>query len=464
MNSVFVPEEEIRRQLETAEIYGNRYPGGKYRVECFGCQQNEADAERIAGIAEAMGYVPAEGREDADLIVINTCAVREHAELRALSNTGGLKKLKKKNPGLIIAVCGCMAQEQSRTDQLMGSYPYVDIVFGTDRIHTLPELVSKVRERRERIFAVTRAPHSEFGNIAEGLPAVRPVRHRAWLSVMYGCDNFCSYCIVPYVRGRERSRRERDVLDEARAYIADGAKEITLLGQNVNSYRGEEGFDFPSLLLAVCELEGDFRVRFMTSHPKDCSDRLIEACRHPKAAPHIHLPFQSGSDRILKLMNRRYTREQYLEKVALLRREIPEAEITTDLIVGFPTETEEDFAGTLSLVEEADFSSAFTFVYSPRTGTKAATMEGQIPEEVSKERIARLIGRVNENTRRKSERYVGKTIEILCEDFDAKKGLYLGREQLGRMGYFASAENCVGKFVQMKVTRANGVSLYGELI
>ncbi len=459
MNSVFVPEEEIRRQLETAEIYGNRYPGGKYRVECFGCQQNEADAERIAGIAEAMGYVPAEGREDADLIVINTCAVREHAELRALSNTGGLKKLKKKNPGLIIAVCGCMAQEQSRTDQLMGSYPYVDIVFGTDRIHTLPELVSKVRERRERIFAVTRAPHSEFGNIAEGLPAVRPVRHRAWLSVMYGCDNFCSYCIVPYVRGRERSRRERDVLDEARAYIADGAKEITLLGQNVNSYRGEEGFDFPSLLLAVCELEGDFRVRFMTSHPKDCSDRLIEACRHPKAAPHIHLPFQSGSDRILKLMNRHYTVSQYLERVETIRRVLPDAALTTDVICGFPGETEADFEGTLEVVRQSRFDMIFTFLYSPRPGTRAAEMEDQVPHEVKVRRFGALSELENSIARENNEALVGSVQRVLCDEAGE---VCTGRSGQNKPVSFTSASARVGEFTDVVIKSAEAYRLCGE--
>ena len=459
MNSVFVPEEEIRRQLETAEIYGNRYPGGKYRVECFGCQQNEADAERIAGIAEAMGYVPAEGRGDADLIVINTCAVREHAELRALSNTGGLKKLKKKNPGLIIAVCGCMAQEQSRTDQLMGSYPYVDIVFGTDRIHTLPELVSKVRERRERIFAVTRAPHSEFGNIAEGLPAVRPVRHRAWLSVMYGCDNFCSYCIVPYVRGRERSRRERDVLDEARAYIADGAKEITLLGQNVNSYRGEEGFDFPSLLLAVCELEGDFRVRFMTSHPKDCSDRLIEACRHPKAAPHIHLPFQSGSDRILKLMNRHYTVSQYLERVETIRRVLPDAALTTDVICGFPGETESDFEGTLEVVRQSRFDMIFTFLYSPRPGTRAAEMEDQVPHEVKVRRFGALSELENSIARENNEALVGSVQRVLCDEAGE---ICTGRSGQNKPVSFTSASARVGEFTDVVIKSAEAYRLCGE--
>lgn len=459
MNSVFVPEEEIRRQLETAEIYGNRYPGGKYRVECFGCQQNEADAERIAGIAEAMGYVPAEGREDADLIVINTCAVREHAELRALSNTGGLKKLKKKNPGLIIAVCGCMAQEQSRTDQLMGSYPYVDIVFGTDRIHTLPELVSKVRERRERIFAVTRAPHSEFGNIAEGLPAVRPVRHRAWLSVMYGCDNFCSYCIVPYVRGRERSRRERDVLDEARAYIADGAKEITLLGQNVNSYLGEEGFDFPSLLLAVCELEGDFRVRFMTSHPKDCSDRLIEACRHPKAAPHIHLPFQSGSDRILKLMNRHYTVSQYLERVETIRRVLPDAALTTDVICGFPGETESDFEGTLEVVRQSRFDMIFTFLYSPRPGTRAAEMEDQVPHEVKVRRFGALSELENSIARENNEALVGSVQRVLCDEAGE---ICTGRSGQNKPVSFTSASARVGEFTDVVIKSAEAYRLCGE--
>ena len=298
----------------------------------------------------------------------------------------------------------------------------------------------------------------------DGAQPCRTSYPNAWVNITYGCNNFCTYCIVPYVRGREKSRSAAVILDEVRGLVKEGYKEITLLGQNVNSYRDGD-VDFPALLDMVASVEGDFRLRFMTSHPKDFSARLVAVMKkHEKILNLLHLPAQSGSTRILRLMNRRYTREEYLEKVALLKREIPEAEITTDLIVAFPTETEEEFEETLSLVKEADFASAFTFIYSPRTGTEAAKMEGRISDEVAKDRITRLVACVNENTRRKSEKYVGREIEVLCEDYDEKRGLYLGREPLGRMGYFASDTNCIGEFVRMKVTRANGVSLYGDKI
>lgn len=431
----------------------------KYHIVTYGCQMNVHESEKIAGLLRSAGYSEEAPVEEADIVVFNTCCIRENAENHAFGNIGALKKLKRQKKGMLIAVGGCMAQEAGKAELLVRKFPFIDIVFGTHNVAELPSLIERKRREKKVVSLLPDRAATE-----DGAEAYRTSYPNAWVNIAYGCNNFCTYCIVPYVRGREKSRSADRIIEEVRALVAAGYKEITLLGQNVNSYRDGET-DFPALLDWVASVDGKFRVRFMTSHPKDFSARLVEVMKkHDKICNLLHLPAQSGSSRILSMMNRRYTREQYLEKVALLRREIPEAEITTDLIVGFPTETEEDFAGTLSLVEEADFSSAFTFVYSPRTGTKAATMEGQIPEEVSKERIARLIGRVNENTRRKSERYVGKTIEILCEDFDAKKGLYLGREPLGRMGYFASAENCVGKFVQMKVTRANGVSLYGELI
>ncbi len=431
----------------------------KYHIVTYGCQMNVHESEKIAGFLRAAGYAEESGIEEADIVVFNTCCIRENAENHAFGNIGALKKLKRRKKGMLIAVGGCMAQEPGKAELLVKKFPFIDIVFGTHNVAELPDLIER-KKREKKIVSLL----EDRAETEDGAQPVRTSYPNAWVNITYGCNNFCTYCIVPYVRGREKSRSAAVILDEVRSLVAAGYREITLLGQNVNSYRDGET-DFPALLDAVASVEGKFRVRFMTSHPKDFSARLVAVMKkHDKICNLLHLPAQSGSSRVLALMNRRYTREQYLEKIALLRAEIPEAEVTTDLIVGFPTETEEDFEQTLSLVREADFSSAFTFIYSPRTGTKAAQMDGQIPEEVSKRRIARLIEQVNENTRRKSEAYVGKTIEVLCEDYDAKKGLYLGREPLGRMGYFASEADRIGEFVQMKVTRANGVSLYGELL
>lgn len=431
----------------------------KYHIVTYGCQMNVHESEKIAGFLRAAGYAEESGIEEADIVVFNTCCIRENAENHAFGNIGALKKLKRRKKGMLIAVGGCMAQEPGKAELLVKKFPFIDIVFGTHNVAELPALIER-KKREKKIVSLL----EDRAETEDGAQPVRTSYPNAWVNITYGCNNFCTYCIVPYVRGREKSRSAAVILDEVHSLVAAGYREITLLGQNVNSYRDGET-DFPALLDAVASVEGKFRVRFMTSHPKDFSARLVAVMKkHDKICNLLHLPAQSGSSRVLALMNRRYTREQYLEKIALLRAEIPEAEVTTDLIVGFPTETEEDFEQTLSLVREADFSSAFTFIYSPRTGTKAAQMDGQIPEEVSKRRIARLIEQVNENTRRKSEAYVGKAIEVLCEDYDAKKGLYLGREPLGRMGYFASETDRIGEFVQMKVTRANGVSLYGELL
>ena len=431
----------------------------KYHIVTYGCQMNVHESEKIAGLLRGAGYSEGAPIEEADIVVFNTCCIRENAENHAFGNIGALKKLKRQKKGMLIAVGGCMAQEEGKAALLVKKFPFIDIIFGTHNVAELPALIERKRHEKKVVSLLSDRAETE-----DGAEAFRTSYPNAWVNITYGCNNFCTYCIVPYVRGREKSRSREKILEEVRALVAAGYKEITLLGQNVNSYRDGET-DFPALLDAVASVEGKFRVRFMTSHPKDFSERLVAVMKkHDKICDLLHLPAQSGSTRILSLMNRRYSREQYLEKAALFKREIPEGELTTDLIVGFPTETEEEFEETLSLVKEADFSSAFTFIYSPRTGTKAAEMEGQVAEEVSKARIARLIAQVNENTRRKSERYVGREIEVLCEDYDEKKGLYLGREPLGRMGYFASEKNCVGEFVTMRVTRANGVSLFGELV
>ncbi len=432
-----------------------------YHIVTYGCQMNVHESEKIAGILKTKGYEREGTLEEADIIVFNTCCIRENAENHAFGNLGALKKLKREKKDLIIAVGGCMAQEAGKAEILRKKFPFVDLVFGTHNLSELGDLIDRRRARRKAIVSLK----EERAETEDGIEPVRTSYPNAWVNITYGCNNFCSYCIVPYVRGRERSRRAEDVLGEVRSLIGQGFREITLLGQNVNSYNsdGQGGMSFPELLDAVASVEGQFRVRFMTSHPKDFSEELARVMKkHDKICKLLHLPAQSGSNRILELMNRRYTREKYLSEIELLRSYIPGCPVTTDLIVGFPTETEEDFEETLSLVREAGFASAFTFVYSPRTGTKAAGMEGQIPEEVSKARIMRLVEQVNENTRALSATFVGKTTEILCEDFDEKKGLYLGRNEAGRMGYFASEQNRIGEFVTLKVERANGVSLFGE--
>ena len=432
-----------------------------YHIVTYGCQMNLHESEKIAGVLKEKGYEKETAIEEADIIVFNTCCIRENAENHAFGNIGALKQLKRKKKGLIIAVGGCMVQEEGKAALLKAKFPFIDILFGTHNLSELGDLIEKKRAGRRNLVSVPAAR----AEVEDGVSPVRTSYPNAWVNIMYGCNNFCSYCIVPYVRGRERSRRMDDVLSEVRALVEKGYKEITLLGQNVDSYRDENGADFPTLLDAVASIEGKFRVRFMTSHPKDFSAELVAVMKkHQKICKHLHLPVQSGSSRILSLMNRRYTREKYLDEIALLKREIPDCEVTTDFIVGFPTETEEDFQETLTLVEEADLASAFMFIFSPRTGTRAATMEGQVSEEVSKERLSRLIALVNEKTRQKSAKYVGKTVEILCEDYDAKKGMYLGRDEYGQMGYFESKKNRVGELVRLRVTRANGISLYGEAV
>ena len=425
---------------------------------------NVHESEKIAGILREKGYsTPVESEEEADIIVFNTCCIRENAENHAFGNIGNLKKLKKRKKELIVAVGGCMAQEEGKAQLLKEKFPFIDIIFGTHNVAELGALIDTLREKRKKQVSVL----PERTETEDHITPVRTSYPNAWVNITYGCNNFCTYCIVPYVRGRERSRRAEVILEEVESLVKEGYKEITLLGQNVNSYNsdGQGGMSFPELLDRCARIEGKFRLRFMTSHPKDFTKELaLVMQKHDKICNLLHLPVQAGSDRILALMNRRYTREKYMSEIRMLRELIPNCAVTTDLIVGFPTETEEDFLQTLSLVKEADFSSAFTFVYSPRTGTKAAQMEGRIPEEVSKERIMRLVDAVNENTRLKSLEYVGKVTEILCEDYDEKKGLYLGRNESGRMGYFASEKNVIGEFVDLRVERANGISLFGTLV
>lgn len=433
----------------------------KYHIETYGCQMNLHETEKIAGILREAGYETVAPLEEADIIVFNTCCIRENAENHAFGNLGALKKLKRAKKNLIVAVGGCMVQEEGKAELLKEKFPFIDILFGTHNLSRLGELIRRRREEKKRLTELLPARE----RVEDGVEPVRTSFPNAWVNITYGCNNFCSYCIVPYVRGREISREKADVLREVSALCEAGYKEITLLGQNVNSYCDGNGTRFYQLLDEVASLAEGVRIRFMTSHPKDFSAELVSVMKaHANICKALHLPAQSGSNRILSLMNRRYTREKYLKNIALLRKEIPDCAVTTDLIVAFPTETEEEFEETLSLVKEADFSSAFTFIYSPRTGTKAAEMEGRIPEEVAKDRIMRLIECVNENTRKMSARYVGKTVRVLCEDYDGKRGLYMGRDEYGRMGYFKNDGDCIGEFVDLKIDRANGISLYGERI
>ena len=435
---------------------------GKYHIVTYGCQMNVHESEKMAGILRKMGYEDTPNKEDADIILFNTCCIRENAENHAFGNIGALKKLKKQKPNLIIAVGGCMTQEKGKTEVLKKKFPFIDVMFGTLNLEDLERLILQKKEQKKRVIEI----REKEGEIVEFDGAYRTSYPNAWVNIMYGCNNFCSYCIVPYVRGRERSRKPEHIVEEVKRLVAEGYKEITLLGQNVNSYGtdGTTGITFAELLDKVASIEGDFRVRFMTSHPKDFNEDVVKVMqKHRKICRLVHLPVQSGSNDVLRAMNRRYTREKYLEEIQMLRSYFPEAEVTTDMIVGFPGETEEDYLLTEDLVKKVDFASAFTFVYSPRQGTKAAEMPNQISEDVQKDRIMRLVELVNSITRKKSENYLGKTVEILCEDYDEKKGLYLGRDEFGRMGYFESEKDVIGCFVMLHVTKANGISLFGNI-
>ncbi len=434
----------------------------KYYITTYGCQMNVHESEKIAGILSSLGFEATDEENSADVIVFNTCCIRENAEDRAEGNIGALKQLKKSNKNLIIAVGGCMTQQNGYAEKLHEKFPFIDIIFGTHNLENFKELFLKKISQKKPVISIW----DKEGDVVEGTPKTRASYPNAWVNIMYGCNNFCTYCIVPYVRGRERSRKITDVVDECKDLINDGYKEITLLGQNVNSYGLDLGeYDFADLISKVAEIDCKFRIKFMTNHPKDLSEKLIKTiAENPKICRTIHLPIQSGSDRILKLMNRKYTRADYLSKIDLLKKYIPEVSITTDIMVGFPTETEQDFLDTLDIVKKVNFAGAFTFVYSRRKGTPADKMDGQIDEEVSRERIMRLIDLQNSINRNASKLYEGKTVEVLCEGFDEKKEKYLGRDEFGRMAYFSSKENVIGQFVRVKIISAGGISLLGELV
>lgn len=431
-------------------------------VRTYGCQQNVADGEKIKGLLSEMGFSFADSPEDADFILFNTCAVREHAEDRVFGNVGALKNIKRRHPSTIIAVCGCMTEQERVVERFKKSYPFVNIVFGTHVIHRLPEMLYTAITDSKRVFL--RGHEGE--EVLEGIPTRRDGTSRAWVTVMLGCDNFCSYCIVPYVRGREKSRRPEEVVKECRQLIEAGYKEITLLGQNVNSYgKGlEEKVNFAELLRRIDAIPGDYRIRFMTSHPKDASRELFDVMAQSQHIPHyIHLPFQSGNDRVLKEMNRRYTREQYLELIRYARRVMPDVSFTSDVIVGFPGETYEEFQDTLSLIREVEFTSLFTFIYSPREGTRAATMPDPVSHQEKTKWFGELLKVQEEIAARRSAAMVGQTYRVLVEERNEKSGLLSGRTASSVVIDFPGGEELVGQYTDVKVTTARSWMLSGEL-
>lgn len=431
-------------------------------VHTYGCQQNVADGEKIKGMLEKMGYGFTDDTSDADFILFNTCAVRENAVQRVFGNVGALKHLKKKNPGLIVAVCGCMVQQPGTAERLKKTFPFVDIIFGTHVLHTFPELLCKCIFEQGRVFEI---PEID-GVIAEGIPVKRDSGFKASVPIMYGCNNFCTYCVVPYVRGRERSRSPEAVVSEVEKLIADGYKDILLLGQNVNSYGKGSDVDFPELLQRLDSLNGEFRLEFMTSHPKDCTKRLIDVIADSRhICHHLHLPVQCGSDRILKLMNRHYDVKHYLELVDYARERIPDLNLTTDIIVGFPGEQREDFEQTLELMKRVCFDSAFTFIFSPREGTKAAEMDDPVSAEEKGEWFRELLEVQGECGSKSYQKYVGKTVRVLCEGKGrTSEEYYNGKSRQNIIVDFDGDENDVGQFVDVKITKALNWALVGEKI
>ncbi len=432
----------------------------KAYVETYGCQQNEADSERIRGMLSEAGYAIVNEAEGADVVVMNTCAIREHAEQRVFGNLGALTHTKRRHPEQKIFLCGCMAGEPTVSERIKKSFPHVSGVFSTHHLWEFPTLLWQVLTTKKRAFAV----EDEAGSIAEGLPVVRSNNLKNWVSIMYGCNNFCTYCIVPYVRGRERSRLPEDVLNECRELIEGGCKEITLLGQNVNSY-GKDlglGIDFADLLAMIAQLPGDFLIRFMTSHPRDASRKLFDTmAKYPKIAKQLHLPFQSGSSRVLKAMNRHYDREQYLELVKYAKSVMPELVLTSDVIVGFPGETAEEFEETMTLIEEVRYDSLFTFIFSPRIGTPAAKMEDPTPKAEKNARFDRLCDLQNRISEEIHEGYVGRSFRCLVDGTD--KGLLTARTEGGRLVRFTGCEELIGTYQNITITGSTTWSLTGEL-
>jgi len=458
--------EEIEKQKNYAkkvkEIFHKEH---KYFLYTFGCQMNENDSEKIAGMLLDMGYVKAENVGESDLIVFNTCCVREHAEDKVYGYLGALKQLHSEKPEMVIAVCGCMAQQKEVQDAIKKKYRHVDIVLGTHNLYKFPELLLDVLETRKNIIEVWESP----GSVIEGIPIERESDLKAWVTIMYGCDNFCTYCIVPHVRGFERSRSPSDIIIEIEGLAAKGIKEINLLGQNVNSYKGEESGKvvlFPDLLKKINNIGGLERIRFMTSHPKDLSHDLITAMRDSeKVCKHLHLPVQSGSSRILEKMNRKYTKEYYLNLIEKIKSEIPDITLSTDIIVGFPGETEEDFEDTLDVIGKVRFDSAFTFLYSKRTGTPAASYENQITEKTAKERFNRLLELQTKIGREKNELMRGKHVKVLCEGKSKNNpDMLTGRTDGNKTVNFPGGSVLYGKMLMVEIVGVRTWSLEGKVI
>ena len=465
IKTTVISEEDLRRQQEIAayikEFWEKQGKIPLAWVDTYGCQQNEADSERIRGILETCGYAMTDAPDDADVIVINTCAIREHAEQRVFGNVGALVHTKRRHEGQKIFVCGCMMGQPAVAERMKNSYHHVDGIFSTHHLWQLPEHLYRVLIRHKKAYAV----EDSAGNIAEGLPVVRTNKLKAWVSVMYGCNNFCSYCIVPYVRGRERSRRPEAVIEECRELIAQGYKDITLLGQNVNSYGKDLDctVDFSDLLATVAELPGDFVLRFMTSHPRDASRKLFDTmAKYPKIAKQFHLPFQSGNDRVLKAMNRHYTLAQYEALIEYGRSKMPDIVFTSDVIVGFPGETEEEFADTLKLVEKVRYDALFTFIFSPRPGTPAARMDDPTTKEEKSARFDRLVNLQNRISEEKHREYIGRTVRVLVDG--KEDGCLTSRTDGGRLVRLHGEDSLIGQFIYVKIDGCNTWSLTGEPI
>ncbi len=447
---------------KVAELNASRSAPPIAHVHSFGCQQNVSDGEKIKGMLAAMGYGFSGSPEVADLVLFNTCAVRENAEDRVFGNVGALKKAKKDNPDMLIGVCGCMVQQEHITAKLRRSFPNVDIIFGTHVLHTMPKIIYDALVTRKKQISI---PECD-GVIAEGIPLKRESKLKASIPIMYGCNNFCTYCIVPYVRGHERSRDMEDILSECRGLIRDGCKELLLLGQNVNSYGKELGTSFSELLKRINDIPGEFRISYMTSHPKDATRELVDtiaACE--KVTRHFHLPVQSGSNRILKLMNRGYTREHYLELIDYVKEKLPDVALTSDIIVGFPGETYEDFKETLTLIEQVGYDSLFTFIYSPRKGTKAAEMPDPVSAEEKGKWFRELLS-VQQNIGCSSyHNYVGKTLRVLCEgEGRTDASLLTGKSRQNIIVDFDGDSSLIGSFVDVQITDALAWALKGKII
>lgn len=432
-----------------------------FHITTFGCQMNEHDSEVIDGLLTERGFSSVKERKDASIVIINTCSVRDNADKRFFGTLGQLKKRKESDPSFIVCVCGCMMQQQRVVDTIKAKYPWVDVIFGTNSIHHIPELIEKVAIEKEKVVDII----ENTEEIVEGLPAKRLFDHKALVNIMFGCNNFCTYCIVPYTRGREKSRAPESIVDEVKVLVADGVKEIMLLGQNVNSYDGN-GTSFAELLKMLNDVDGLERIRFMTSNPKDLSDELIEAfavC--DKLCRNLHLPIQSGSNRVLKRMNRKYTREDYLKLIEKLRKTVPDITLSTDIIVGFPGETNEDFEETLSIVKEVEYDSAFTFIYSIRKGTPAEKFEDQIEESEKHRRFDILVNAVNEISEKKNKAYQDRVEKVLVDGVSKNdKSTLTGRTDGFKLVNFAGKKELIGSLVDVKITDAKTFSLFGEVI